>query len=397
MIYVATVATAAVAMLVVAAVVAGPPRSPNWVIALIVVGLLASVGRPQAIGPMQLSISAIIEIAAIPLVGAVGAGLISAVPVLTDRNESVKRVFNAAQRVLLALAGSLVYHAAGGEVLHDGLGDMTPLDLAVAMAAASAVAGLANTVLLAGVLQTSSAGSFTTVSRTLIPRTSAAYATSVVAAYLLVILWSPAELGWVSALFFLPSLIVIQWGLRQHAAEWATRQRVLTPFVRALDLRRPGAAEESRLGAGAAQAMALGIGLSPTKVDEVTTAARLRDVGYLVLDRAPEAIARRDHSLVAREVLGPVSFLEGSLEMIDAHHERIDGLGYPNGLADDAIPIGPRVVAVADMWARLVAAGTDRGAAVARCEESAGTGLDRECVAALRRALERDQLPGAAG
>lgn len=391
--YVAAVAFAAAAMLVVAALVDGPPRSWSWVGALLVVGCLASVGRPQAIGAMQLSISAIVEIAAIVLVGPVGAGLVSAVPVITDRNEAVKRVFNAAQRVLLALLGSLVYYSLGGRTLDDGMGDLTPLHLAVAMAGASVAACLGNTLLLASVLQTSSAGSFFTTIRTLLPRTSGAYATSVVAAYLLVILWSPAHLGWVSVLFFLPSLFVIQWGLRQHAAEWGTRQRVLTPFVRALELRRPGAGQESELGGSAAEAVALGIGLAPGTVDEITTAARLRDVGYLALDGAPAAIARRDHALLARDILGGVTFLGESLGMIDAHHERIDGQGYPEGLAGRAIPIGPRVIAVADRWARLVAAGCDREAAVRQCEESAGAEFDKQCVIALRRALERDQLP----
>lgn len=346
---------------------------------------------------MQLSISAIVEIAAVVLVGPVGAGLVSAVPVVTDRNEAVKRVFNAAQRVILALLGSMVFHLAGGEILDNGLGDLTPLHLAIAMAAASVAACLGNTLLLAGVLQTSSAGTFLTTIRTLLPRTIGAYSTSVVAAYLLVILWSPARLGWVSVLFFLPSLFVIQWGLRQHAAEWGTRQRVLTPFVRALELRRPGAARESELGGRAAEAVALGLGLSPGAVDEITTAARMRDVGYLAVDGAPDAIARRDHALLARDVLGGVTFLNDSLGMVDAHHERIDGLGYPVGLSGRAIPMGPRVIAVADRWARLVAAGCDREAAVVQCEESAGSEFDSRCVAALRRALERDQLPTVTG
>lgn len=381
-------------MLVVALFLDGPPKSWGWVITLLLVGWLSSLWRPQAIGPMQFSISAIVEIAAIPLLGPVGAGLVSAVPVITDSNEAVKRVFNAAQRVLLALSGSLVYYLAGGHVLYSGLGEMTPLGLALAMAATSVAAGVANTLLLAGALHTSSAGTFSTSVRTLFPRACVAYATSVVAAYLLVILWSPAGLGWVSVLFFLPSLFVIQWGLRQHAAEWATRKGVLTPFVRALDLRRPGAADESELGARAAEAVALGLGLSPSMVDEVTTAARVRDVGYLALDGAPEAIARRDHALAARDVLGEVTFLNRPLDMIDAHHERIDGQGYPYGLEGRAIPVGPRVVAVADVWARLVVSGHDRLSAVRRCEEVAGSGLDAECVAALRRALERDQLPG---
>src|SRR5699024_10118823 len=118
----------------------------------------------------------------------------------------------------------------------------------------------------------------------------------VLAAYILVILWAPAGLGWASVVFFLPTLFVIQWGLQQYAAEWATRHEAVTPFVLALDQRHPGAAEESRLVAEAARAVATGLALPPKAVDEITTAARMRDVGMLALDGAPPAIVRRDHA-----------------------------------------------------------------------------------------------------
>lgn len=363
---------------------------------MLLVGLIAGVSRPQAIGPILVSVSGIVQIAAIPLLGPVGAALVAALPVLIDRNEAVKRLFNASQRACYVLAGALAYHLAGGRVLTGGFDDVNPAWLALRIGVAAVGAGLVNALLLAGVLQLSSAGSLRAILTDLLRQVVSPYASYAVAAYLLVLLWAPAGLGWISAALFLPSILVIQWGLHTHSTEWATHHEVLTPFVRALDLRHPGAAEESRLVAGAANAIATGVGLAPRMVDEVTTAARLRDVGMLALQGAPAAIARRDHPEAARQVLGSVGFLDESLDLIAAHHERVDGQGHPHGLRGEQIPIGARVLSVADMWGHLVVDGWPPDHAVDQCEAVSGLILDPQCVVALRRALERDQLPQAA-
>ncbi|WP_277454711.1 HD domain-containing phosphohydrolase [Janibacter sp. DB-40] len=362
-------------------------------IALAVAAFFASFGRPQAIGPIQFSVSAIVQLAAIPLTGAVGAALVSVVPSLTERNEAVKKIFNVAQRVLLVLAGSLAYSAVGGVGLRPALVDIDLVALALTMVVATAGAALMNTALLAGVLQRDSGGSLDFIIRNVTLRVVSSYATSFVAAYILVVLWSPARLGWISALFFLPSIVVIQWSLRQLAGEWAVRRDVLAPFVTALDTRRPGAGESSRLAAGAASAIAAAVGLRPSFVDKVVMAARLRDVGLLALEDKPPAIIRRDHAVASASVLGEVSFLDGSLTYIAGHHERVDGQGRPDGLVGAQIPLGSRVLAVADAWSDAVTDGCSAEEAVRLCEDRVGTHLDEVCVNALRRAHGRGQLP----
>lgn len=356
---------------------------------------VAAVSRPQAIGAVQVSVSGIVQIAAIPLLGPVGAALVAALPVLLDRNEPLKRSFNASQRVCYVLAGAAGYAFAGGAVLTSVREDVQPVWLAGQVAAASVGAGLVNAALLAGVLQLSSAGSLRVIFGDLLRQVISPYASYALASYMLVLLWAPAGLAWVSAVLFLPSILVIQWGLHTHSSEWAIRHEVLTPFVQALDLRQSGAAEEARLVGEAANAIAVGVGLAPTAVDEVTTAARLREVGKLALQGAPPAIVRRDHPEAARRVLGSVVFLDRPTYLIAAHQERVDGQGGPRGLAGESIPIGARVVAVAAMWGRLVAAGMRSDEAVSRCEAAVGLSLDEPCVAALRRALELNQLPKA--
>lgn len=368
----------------------------TWVIALLVVAFIASLGRPQAIGPMQFSVSAIVQIAAIPLIGAVGASLVSLVPAITDSTTTVKRVFNTAQRVLLVLAGSLAYYAAGGIALSPSLVDVHLLTLAVAMVVGTAAAALMNTALLTGVLQRDSGGTLASILRNATPRVLSSYAVSFVAAYLLVVLWSPARLGWISALFFLPSIVVIQWSLRQLADEWAIRHEALAPFVTALDLRHPGAAESSRLAADAANAIASGLGVRPSFVDRVVMSARLRDVGMLALEDKPAAIVRRDHAMASASVLEHVGFLSEPLAFVAGHHERVDGQGLPDGLVGDQIPFGSRVLAVADAWSDAVMGGHNAEEAVRACEERVGGALDEVCVNALRRAHGRGQLPAVA-
>ncbi|MFJ6131765.1 HD-GYP domain-containing protein [Janibacter terrae] len=379
----------------VSAALAGPPRELSWVVALLVVASLASISKPQAVGPFQLSVAGMIHIASIPLVGPVGAIVVAVLPVLLDRNNTVKRVFNASQRVLLVIAGSAAYAAAGGWQL--GMTDTmpTPQNLALRVAVTAVAASLINAFLLAGVLQLSTNAPWRVVLVDVLKQTSSAYALSIVGAYLLVVLWAPAGLGWVAALFFLPSLLVIQWGLRQHAEEWATRHDVLAPFVGALELRHPGAAEDARVVAAAAGAIATTMGLSARVVDQVTAAARLRDVGKLALEDAPPAIRRRDHADASRRVFGSIAFLDESMEIITAHQERYDGEGRPHGLIGRSIPVGARVLATADAWGTCVLEGVSPEEAVTSCERMAGHALDPKCVMALRRALERDQLPKA--
>ena len=76
------------------------------------------------------------------------------------------------------------------------------------------------------------------------------------------------------------------------------------------------------------------------------------------------------------------------------HHERIDGRGYPDGLAADEIPVEARVLAVADAYEAMTAdrpyrAGLPPAAAEAELREGSGTQFDPDVVAALLRALHR--------
>jgi HD-GYP domain-containing protein (c-di-GMP phosphodiesterase class II) len=85
------------------------------------------------------------------------------------------------------------------------------------------------------------------------------------------------------------------------------------------------------------------------------------------------------------------------LELVELHHERVDGTGYPHGIAGEALPLEVRILAVADVFDALTTDRPYRRAcsatdALAELDAQAGTGLDVRCVTALRQVIGGDQL-----
>ena len=82
-------------------------------------------------------------------------------------------------------------------------------------------------------------------------------------------------------------------------------------------------------------------------------------------------------------------------EVAGAHHERLDGAGYPRGIKAEAIGLESRIVAVADVFDALTAERPYRSAmsidrALEIIDEMTGPALDPDCTAALKRAIALD-------
>jgi len=112
-----------------------------------------------------------------------------------------------------------------------------------------------------------------------------------------------------------------------------------------------------------AAGLAEALGMSPTDVQGVRTAALLHDIGKLAV---PEHILSKPgpltheefqkiqvHPQIGAEIIGGVPFPYPVAPLIVAHHEQWDGNGYPKGLKGEAIPLGARVLAVVDHFDAL--------------------------------------------
>ncbi|HZT52871.1 MAG TPA: HD domain-containing phosphohydrolase [Gaiellaceae bacterium] len=106
------------------------------------------------------------------------------------------------------------------------------------------------------------------------------------------------------------------------------------------------------------------LGLVPARLAVLAVAAAVHDVGKLAVAPAilakPAELDAWERSVVERHPLEGERLLEphvGSRELlaiVRSHHERWDGAGYPDGLAGEAIPLGARIVAVADAFTAMV-------------------------------------------
>jgi putative two-component system response regulator len=105
------------------------------------------------------------------------------------------------------------------------------------------------------------------------------------------------------------------------------------------------------------------------------------------LDQA-EWTLLRNHPLIGAQIVAPFEFFAGGALAIRHHHERWDGSGYPDGLAGAAIPLGARIVAVADVFDALTSdrpyrPALGRDAALQYLTDEAGRTLDPDVVAVL--------------
>jgi putative nucleotidyltransferase with HDIG domain len=132
----------------------------------------------------------------------------------------------------------------------------------------------------------------------------------------------------------------------------------------------------------ATYALALGhtLGLPDEDIEALGHAARLHDIGETVVDAGPL------HPAVGAEMLRAFPLPEGCLLAVRHHHERWDGLGFPDGLAAEDIPLVARVLAVADAYATLTfdpAEPVPHSGALAVIRTRAGSAYDPTVVAAF--------------
>ena len=170
----------------------------------------------------------------------------------------------------------------------------------------------------------------------------------------------------------------------------------------AVDERMAVQHEHSHAVAAYAAAIARRLGWSEADIGHLRLAAMLHDVGKV---RVPESILRKPgpldagewaeiakHPVVGAEIVARVEGLDAIGPWIRHSHERIDGAGYPDGLAGDDIPRASRILLVADAFDAMTSDRTYRSAlhredALAELDRNAGTQFDAACVAALKAEL----------
>lgn len=134
----------------------------------------------------------------------------------------------------------------------------------------------------------------------------------------------------------------------------------LAMMVKAIEARDPYTSGHSRRVCGLSRAIATDLGLSGEEVENIENAALLHDVGKIHEEFAPllqkegkltdeEWAIMKTHSAKSAELVSSFSRFQGYVvACVRHHHERWDGRGYPDGIAGEAIPLGARIITIAD-------------------------------------------------
>src|SRR2546426_11424721 len=137
-------------------------------------------------------------------------------------------------------------------------------------------------------------------------------------------------------------------------------RELLELMVKAIEARDPYTSGHSVRVSEYARSMARELGLPPKHVDDIATAALLHDVGKIHEDFAPllrkagrltpeERMLMQAHPVRSADLAGTIGEFRGRVQTdIRNHHENYDGTGYPDGLVGEGIPIGARIIMVAD-------------------------------------------------
>jgi diguanylate cyclase (GGDEF)-like protein len=183
----------------------------------------------------------------------------------------------------------------------------------------------------------------------------------------------------------------------------STKRQARDILLAVLDQHAPDLRAHSDWVSDLARAVGQRLGLSRERVEEIALAADLHDIGKAVvprsilekpgpLDKTEWEIMRR-HTAVGEAILAAAPALRSVAALVRSTHERMDGTGYPDGLAGEDIPLGARIVAVCDAFDAMTSdrayrAAMTRQAALAELEAGAGTQFDPAVVEAARAALE---------
>jgi putative two-component system response regulator len=154
-------------------------------------------------------------------------------------------------------------------------------------------------------------------------------------------------------------------------------EHVIVALARTIDARDAYTAQHSERVSVYAGRLGAKIRLTGLELEAVKRGGLFHDIGKIAIRDAvllkpsrltPEEFAEiRKHPVVGRDLLSGMKTLAFALDVVHAHHERLDGSGYPDGLSGESIPLTARVTTIADIFDALTTARVYR-AALTRAE-----------------------------
>jgi putative nucleotidyltransferase with HDIG domain len=321
---------------------------------------------------------------------------------LVHRRSVQRAAFNTACHVLtISLASFAVGQIGDPWVI---VGEQRQLGLVEMVVAITLVYHLVNDVLTSAVMALATGRPLLYLLRTSGRSTIFAEAGAGMIGILLALIWMVAPL-W-TVLLAIPAAVIARALRSIRQLEGETRSAVAT-MAQVVDDRDSSTFHHSERVAHYAVSLAGELGLDETVTELIEQAASVHDLGKIgvpdrvLLKPGPLTVEERStmwlHTEIGARILGQFHQFRSGAEIVLHHHEAFDGSGYPGGLAGEAIPLGARVVAVADAFDAMTSDRPYRRAlsveeATERFRIGSGRQWDPVVVAAMLRLLHDGRL-----
>lgn len=219
---------------------------------------------------------------------------------------------------------------------------------------------------------------------------------------LIVILYSVEPMAII--VLILP-LALAHFSLDNYITLWTETRTTIEVLADIVDKKDPYTSKHSHMVADYCNDIAERIPLSPDDVETLVSAAKVHDLGKISV---PDTILLKEgsltneereimitHSSVGYNILNKLRFYKVGARLVLYHHERFDGNGYPAGLKGESIPLGARILAVADCYHAMTSDRPYRKAmsseeAINELTRCAGTQFDPEIVEVFIQVLKKN-------
>jgi len=373
----ATIVVASMAVIIAVQFDSSFDSSPKGLIRILAFSFLAflttAIESTSTVG-VHGSVAFVSHLASIVVLGPVGGSLVAgssmAVAQLWLKRPPLRVLFNVAQIVLSTATAGALYLAAGGHIKPPALLDQDLVAYGVLVVTYFTL----NSGTVSGVVALNQGVGFGSTWRVQLLK-AAGY--DLVASVLgLLVAWMYLRFGFFSILAVTLPILAFRQAYRDNVdlkranEELERRHRELLDYtVKQIEARDPYTSGHSRRVAEYARVLAVEAGLSAAEAEDVSTAGLLHDVGKVYHEfgallqkegrlTPDERELLQSHPIRSAELIATISKLRGTVELaVRHHHENYDGSGYPDGLKGEGIPIGSRIIMIADT---LDAMTTDR-------------------------------------
>ncbi len=184
------------------------------------------------------------------------------------------------------------------------------------------------------------------------------YLSTIVPLAILIVAIKEVSLSYLALL--LPPLALMYFSIKKYSDLLYEVKSALEILAGSIEMRDPYMIDHAERVAQYSVEIAKKLNLPTIQIEHIKSAAKMHDIGKVAIadeilmkmePLSPEEMERiKKHSVLGGEVASKLSFCQEEANIIKHHHERYDGKGYPDGLKGDEIPIGSRIIAVAEAF-----------------------------------------------